>query len=61
MAPTTVRKRTKPLRRWLRSKNTQKEVRPPLSAEMRRELAAFFAPDVARLGQLIGRDLAHWQ
>ncbi|MFO1152907.1 MAG: sulfotransferase [Rhodospirillales bacterium] len=60
VTPTTVRKRTKPLRRWLRSKNTQKEVRPPLSAEMRQELAAFFTPDVARLGQLIGRDLAHW-
>ena len=61
VTPATVRKRTKPLRRWIRSTNTQKEVRPPLSAEMRRHLAAFFAPDVARLGRLIDRDLGHWQ
>ncbi len=61
VTPAAVHKRTKPLRRWIRTTNTQKEVRPPLSAEMRRDLAAYFAPDVARLGRLIDRDLGNWQ
>ena len=60
VTPATVRRRTKPLRRWLRSKNTQKDVRPPLSADMRRELATFFSADVSRLGRLLDRDLSHW-
>jgi hypothetical protein len=32
----------------------------PLSDGLRRELAACFAKDVAKLGRLLGRDLSHW-
>jgi hypothetical protein len=61
ITPATVRQRTKPLRRWIRRTNTQPEARPPLSPEMRHELAEYFAADVARLGRLIDRDLGHWR
>ena len=44
------------LRRW----NTSVAPRPPVSPELRRELAAEFAPNIRRLGELIGRDLTHW-
>ena len=34
---------------------------PPLSAEERAELFEYFADDVARLEQLLGRDLSRWR
>lgn len=40
--------------------NSGTGVRPPLPAGLRRSLQDQFAPDVARLGALLGRDLGHW-
>ena len=34
--------------------------RPKLRPEFEQELRDYFAPDVARLGDLLGRDLSHW-
>lgn len=34
--------------------------KPAVSAQLRQELAAFFADDVALLGQLVGSDLSAW-
>jgi hypothetical protein len=61
ITPAAVRQRTKPLRRWIRRTNTQPELRPPLSPDMRHELADYFAADVAHLSRLLGRDLGHWR
>lgn len=61
LTPEAVRQHTKPLRRWIRRTNTQPEARPPMKPDLRRELAAYFAADVAHLSRLLGRDLAHWQ
>jgi hypothetical protein len=36
------------------------EPRPPLSQELRRELQSYFAPDIRRLSDLLGRDLTYW-
>ncbi len=51
-------------RRWvarrLRLLNTRAEPRPPLDEGLRRRLQAEFAPEVERLGVLLGRDLTHW-
>lgn len=33
----------------------------PLAPALREELLRFSAPDVARLGELLGRDLSHWR
>ena len=35
-------------------------VRPPSAAELRAALTAEFAPQVAELGEIIGRDLSAW-
>ena len=40
--------------------NSQEAKRPPMDAALRRELTIEFAPQVAALGELIGRDLAAW-
>jgi hypothetical protein len=34
--------------------------RPPLDEELRQRLKEDFAPEVAQLGELLGRDLSHW-
>lgn len=39
---------------------TKHEKRPPLDPTFRAELAAYFREDVARTGELIGRDLSGW-
>jgi hypothetical protein len=40
--------------------NSAPERRAPMDPKLRRQLTAEFAPQVARLGQLIGRDLSAW-
>ncbi|NMO21950.1 sulfotransferase [Pyxidicoccus fallax] len=40
--------------------NTKPARLAELRPEVRRQLTAHFAPDVERLGALLGRDLAHW-
>lgn len=44
----------------LRQSNTRNMVRSPLSLVLRAQLDGEFAPEVERLGQLLGRDLTHW-
>jgi hypothetical protein len=46
--------------KFLRRLNTRYTRRPPLAADLRRRLQSEFAPDVVRLGSLIGRDLTDW-
>jgi hypothetical protein len=48
------------LARSLRRLNTREAPRSPIDPDLRRRLEAEFAPDVERLGRLLGRDLAHW-
>jgi hypothetical protein len=40
--------------------NTKHGPRPPLPADLKRQLQRQFAPDVDRLSELLGRDLSHW-
>ena len=40
--------------------NSKPTARAPMDADLRRQLTAEFAPEVERLGQLIGRDLSGW-
>ena len=59
LLPLALRDRTTlPLGRSLRRLNARPERRAPLSRQLRRELEETFAPDVALLGDLVGRDLA---
>lgn len=51
---------TKRLEKRIRTWNRLPDERAPLSPELREELRAHFAPDVALLGRLLGRDLSHW-
>jgi hypothetical protein len=44
----------------LRQSNTRTMPCSPLSPELRAQLDDEFAPEVERLGQLLGRDLTHW-
>ncbi|HEX6434946.1 MAG TPA: sulfotransferase, partial [Gemmatimonadales bacterium] len=44
--------------RWLRTRNMRQPA--PLPAELRRELTAHFADDLAKTSHLIGRDLGPW-
>lgn len=44
----------------LRSLNTAYAPRPPLDPDLRDRLRREFAPEVARLGELLDRDLSHW-
>lgn len=41
--------------------NTRYRPRPPLPPDLRAELAAFFADDVRKLEELLGRDFPHWR
>lgn len=61
ITPQQLRMRTRSLRKWLRRKNTEQEARQTLQPDMRGELTAYFAEDVAKLGTLLGRDLSHWR
>jgi hypothetical protein len=47
-------------RRGLKRLNTRHRSRPPMDADLRRELTAEFAPDVEELGRILGRDLSRW-
>ena len=47
-------------RKRIRSYNTAKEERTPLSPELRAELRTAFAPEVRKLEGLLGRDLSSW-
>ncbi len=44
----------------LRSLNTTYAPRPPLDPDLRDRLRRELAPEVARLGELLGRDLSQW-
>ena len=44
----------------LRRMNTAVEARPPIDPALKADLAAELAPDIDRLGDLIGRDLSRW-
>ena len=48
------------LRKGLKRLNTRAETRPPMSPELRDRLTRELAPDVAELGELLGRDLSAW-
>ena len=48
------------LERRLWKLNSRPARRPPLAPEVRAELKREFAPEVQRLGALLGRDLSHW-
>ncbi len=50
----------KRLRKKLLKWNAVYRPRPPLSPEMRQELAETFREDVELLSELLGRDLTHW-
>jgi sulfotransferase family protein len=45
---------------WLWRSNTRPAPRLPLDPRLRAKLRAEFAPEVERLGELLGRDLSHW-
>ncbi|MEP7351272.1 MAG: sulfotransferase domain-containing protein [Sphingorhabdus sp.] len=60
-----LKKSVAPLRgtKWfegVRSLMTKQIDYPPLSADVSARLRDFYAKDVERLGQMIGRDLSHW-
>ena len=40
--------------------NIRKQSRAPINPDLQGRLRAEFAPDVERLGKLLGRDLSHW-
>lgn len=46
--------------RGLRSLNTRRAKREDISSDLRTEIANHFAPDVAKLSEILGRDLTHW-
>ena len=48
------------IRKRIRSYNTAKEERTPLSPELREEMRVAFAPEVRKLEELLGRDLSSW-
>lgn len=55
--PTPARRR---LGEGLERYNTRRGRRAPMDAELSERLRAEFAPEVERLGDLLGRDLSHW-
>lgn len=61
ITPQQLRLRTRGLRKWLRRRNTEQDIRPGMQPAMRAHLADYFAADIGRLGQLLGRDLSHWR
>jgi hypothetical protein len=44
----------------LRGLNTVFEPRAPMNPDLKKRLRVEFAPEVERLGELLGRDLSHW-
>ncbi len=44
----------------IKNANVRYTQRPPMNPNTRRELQAYFRPDVERLSELLGRDLTHW-
>jgi hypothetical protein len=48
------------LRLALLTANSRPVTRTPLPPELRQRLTVEFAPEVERLGRLIGRDLSDW-
>jgi len=48
------------LMRRLRLLNSREAPRTPMPPELRRQLQREFAPQVERLGRMLGRDLSHW-
>lgn len=48
------------LRSTILSLNSKKTERAPMDDQLRQRLERELAPEVARLGELIGRDLGHW-
>jgi len=60
VAPTELLLYTRPLRRWIKRKNTVRAQRPPLEPEVRAELKDYFAFEVERMSRLLGRDLLQW-
>jgi hypothetical protein len=55
--PSHLRKR---VFRTVLNMNARPERRPPMDPQLRRSLRAEFAPEVERLGRLLGRDLSAW-
>lgn len=49
-----------PIRRFVRRWNTRFTPRLPLDPAIASELSAHFAPQIAALGEMLGRDLSHW-
>lgn len=47
--------------RWAYVANATRKPRPPMSPEFRSRIMEAFAPDIRKLGELIGRDLSHWK
>ena len=56
LGPERVARLASTLKDW----NLRSMPRPPLQPAVRDRLEAEFAPEVERLGALIGRDLSHW-
>jgi hypothetical protein len=48
------------VRQGLKRMNVRREGRGPMDPDLRRRLTAEFAPDVERLGTILGRDLSAW-
>lgn len=56
----TSAERRRQIYQGVRELNTEHAPRKPLPASLRRQLQEDFAPDVARLSEMLGRDLSHW-
>ena len=56
-----IRPVLRPVRRWLKARNTRRAERPGLEPALRAELAAAFAPEVDLLERITGRDLSAWR
>lgn len=57
LTPRTLRHK---VMKELRSLNSTQAPRKPMDSELRRALQAEFRPEVARLGELLNRDLSYW-
>lgn len=53
--PQTVRRR---IRAWVQRMNTRHEARAPMDPQLRKRLLEEFRPEVARVSEMIGRDLS---
>lgn len=54
-------RRTRPLRKWIKKRNTYRAHRPPLDERTRAMLSDYFRNDIGKLAGLLGRDLSHWR